>query len=140
MEFFLEEVDMNEEARSAAQSALTLLGAKECPSGKMTVIIGNGFGGVIFHEACGHSLEASSVSKGLSVFSGKKGEKIASDIVSAADDGTIEGAWGSGNIDDEGNPTARNMLITNGVLTSYLVDPETEPAEENPTDMNLPAA
>ena len=122
MEFFLEEVDMNEEARSAAQSALTLLGAKECPSGKMTVIIGNGFGGVIFHESCGHSLEASSVSKGLSVFSGKKGEKIASDIVSAVDDGTIEGAWGSGNIDDEGNPTARNLLIKNGVLTSYLVD------------------
>ena len=122
MEFFLEEVDMNEEAKNAAKSAITLLGAKECPSGKMTVIIGNGFGGVIFHEACGHSLEASSVSKGLSVFSGKKGEKIASDIVSAVDDGTIEGAWGSGNIDDEGNPTARNMLITNGVLTSYLVD------------------
>ena len=122
MEFFLDEVDIVQEAKDAAQSALTLLGAKECPSGKMTVIIGNAFGGVIFHEACGHSLEASSVSKGLSVFSGKKGQKIASDIVSAVDDGTIEGGWGSGNVDDEGNPTARNVLIKNGILTSYLVD------------------
>ena len=100
-----------------------MLEAKECPSGKMPVIIGNGFGGVIFHEACGHSLEASSVSKNLSVFSNKLGTKIASDIVSAVDDGTIEGAWGSGNIDDEGNETHRNVLIKNGVLTSYLVDP-----------------
>ena len=96
--------------------------AKECPSGKMPVIIGNGFGGVIFHEACGHSLEATSVAKGLSVFSGKKGTKIASSIVSAVDDGTILGAWGSGNIDDEGNKTQRNLLIKNGILNSYLVD------------------
>ncbi len=122
MEFFLDEVDLIKTAQETAESALTLLGARECPSGKMTVIIGNGFGGVIFHEACGHSLEASSVSKGLSVFSGKKGQKIASDIVSAVDDGTIDGGWGSGNIDDEGNPTARNVLIKDGVLTSYLVD------------------
>ncbi|MDD7735654.1 MAG: TldD/PmbA family protein [Bacillales bacterium] len=122
MEFFLEDIDLNQKARDAAKAALTMLDARECPSGKMPVIIGNGFGGVIFHEACGHSLEASSVSKGLSVFSGKKGTKIASDIVSAVDDGTIEGGWGSGNIDDEGNPTQRNLLIKNGVLNSYLVD------------------
>ena len=122
MEFFLEDVDLNEEAKKIAQTALTMLDAKECPSGKMPVIIGNGFGGVIFHEACGHSLEASAVSKGLSVFAGKKGTKIASDIVSAVDDGTIDGGWGSGNIDDEGNPTHRNLLIKNGVLNSYLVD------------------
>ena len=122
MEFFLEDIDLNQKARDAAKAALTMLDARECPSGKMPVIIGNGFGGVIFHEACGHSLEASSVSKGLSVFSGKKGTKIASSIVSAVDDGTIEGGWGSGNIDDEGNPTKRNLLIKNGVLNSYLVD------------------
>ncbi len=122
MEFFLDEVNLNEKAKDAARIALTMLDAKECPSGRMPVIIGNGFGGVIFHEACGHSLEASSVSKGLSVFSGKKGTKIASDIVSAVDDGTIDGAWGSGNIDDEGNKTQRNLLIKNGILNSYLVD------------------
>ena len=100
-----------------------MLNAKECPSGKMPVIIGNGFGGVIFHEACGHSLEASAVSKNLSVFSNKLGTKIASDIVSAVDDGTIEGGWGSENFDDEGNPTHRNLLIKDGILTSYLIDP-----------------
>lgn len=122
VEFFLEDVDLNKEAVEVAKSAVTMLDAKECPSGKMPVIIGNGFGGVIFHEACGHSLEATSVSKGLSVFSNKKGTKIASDIVSAVDDGTIEGAWGSGNIDDEGNKTRCNLLIKNGVLNSYLVD------------------
>ena len=122
VEFFLEDVDLKKEAREVAKAAVTMLDAKECPSGKMPVIIGNGFGGVIFHEACGHSLEATSVSKGLSVFSNKIGEKIASDIVSAVDDATIEGAWGSGNIDDEGNPTQCNLLIKNGILNSYLVD------------------
>ena len=122
MEFFLDEISLVDQAKEVAKSALTMLDARECPSGKMPVIIGNGFGGVIFHEACGHSLEATSVSKGLSVFSGKKGTKIASSIVSAVDDGTILGAWGSGNIDDEGNKTQRNLLIKNGILNSYLVD------------------
>lgn len=122
-EFFSDDINIEEIGKETALSALTMLEAKECPSGKMPVIIGNGFGGVIFHEACGHSLEASSVSKNLSVFANKLGTKIASDIVSAVDDGTIEGAWGSGNIDDEGNETHRNLLIKNGVLTSYLVDP-----------------
>ena len=122
MEFFLEDIDLKEVARDTARSALTMLEAEECPSGKMTVIIGNGFGGVIFHEAVGHSLEASAVSKGLSVFSGKKGQRIASELVSAVDDGTIDGGWGSGNVDDEGNPTHCNVLLKDGILTSYLVD------------------
>ncbi|HPW52905.1 MAG TPA: TldD/PmbA family protein [Erysipelotrichaceae bacterium] len=122
MEYFIKETDLNLEAKQVAASAVTMLSAKDCPSGKMPVVIGNGFGGVIFHEACGHSLEATSVSKGLSVFSGKKGERIASSIVSAVDDGTIEGAWGSGNIDDEGNKTRRNLLIKDGILNSYLID------------------
>lgn len=123
MEFFLEETDVLEMAREAARTALIMLEAKECPSGKMPVVIGNGFGGVIFHEACGHSLEASSVSKNLSVFSNMLGKQIASSVVNAVDDGTILGAWGSGNVDDEGNPCTRNVLIKNGVLTSYMVDP-----------------
>ena len=121
-EFFENEVNIVELGIKTAKSALLMLDAKECPSGKMPVIIGNGFGGVIFHEACGHSLEASSVSKNLSVFSNKLGTKIASDIVSAVDDGTIPGAWGSENVDDEGHKTHRNVLITKGVLTSYLID------------------
>lgn len=119
---FFEEIDLKGIAKDAARAAITMLDADECPSGEMPVVIDNGFGGVIFHEACGHGLEASSVSKNLSVFSGKKGQKVASDIVNAYDDGTIDGAWGSGNFDDEGNKTKRNQLIKNGVLTSYLVD------------------
>lgn len=106
----------------AAQTAIILLGAQDCPSGKMPVIIDNGFGGVIFHEACGHSLEATSVSKNLSVFSNKMGEKIGSSKVTAIDDGTIVNGWGSQNIDDEGNPQQKRVLIKDGVLTSYMVD------------------
>lgn len=121
-EFFKEEIDLKEIARDAARCAITMLDADECPSGEMPVIIDNGFGGVIFHEACGHGLEANSVSKNLSVFSGKKGQKVASDIVNAFDDGTIEGGWGSGNFDDEGNKTQNKQLIKNGVLQCYLVD------------------
>lgn len=122
MEFFYNENDMVAQAEEVAKTAIVMLGAKECPSGKMPVIIGNGFGGVIFHEACGHSLEASSVSKNLSVFANKLGEQIASTCVTAVDDGTIKGGWGSGNVDDEGNPCQRNVLIKNGILTSYMVD------------------
>lgn len=122
MEFFNEE-ELIKSAKEVATVAINMLHAKECPSGKMPVVIGNGFGGVIFHEACGHSLEATSVSKDLSVFSHKKGTKIASELVSAVDDGTIPGGWGSGNIDDEGNRCKRNLLIKDGILNSYLVDP-----------------
>lgn len=106
----------------AAEQAITNLTAAPCPSGKMTVAIENGFGGVIFHEACGHSLEATSVGTGTSQMCGKLGQKIANEKVTAIDDGTIPGAWGSVNIDDEGNPTNRNVLIENGILKSYMVD------------------
>lgn len=119
---FFDEIDYKAIAKQVGKSAITTLKAQECPSAKMDVIIENGFGGVIFHEACGHSLEASSVAKNLSVFSNKLGTQIASSIVSAVDDGTIEGAWGSENVDDEGNPTHCNLLIKDGILTSYLVD------------------
>ena len=82
----------------------------------------NGFGGVIFHEACGHSLEATSVGIGASQMAGKLGQQIANEKVTAIDDGTIVGAWGSYNIDDEGNPAARNVLIEKGVLKGYMID------------------
>ena len=106
----------------AAKQAVTMAGAGYCPAKVMPVAIENGFGGVIFHEACGHSLEASSVAYGLSQFSGKLGQKIANEKVTAIDDGTIPGAWGSINIDDEGTPAKRNVLIENGVLKSYMID------------------
>ncbi len=106
----------------AARTALANLGAAYCPAGRMTVAIANGFGGVIFHEACGHSLEATSVAKGASQMAGKLGQKIANEKVTAVDDGTIPGAWGSINIDDEGTPTRRNVLIERGVLRGYLID------------------
>lgn len=108
--------------REAARSAMVNLSAGYCPAGEMTVAIENGFGGVIFHEACGHSLEATSVGVGTSQMCGKLGQKIANEKVTAVDDGTILGAWGSVNIDDEGHPTQRNVLIENGVLKNYMID------------------
>ena len=121
-EYFEKNVDIKELARKAAGQTVAMLGAKECPSGRMTVVIGNGDGGVIFHEACGHALEASAVSRNLSVFANKEGQQIASSIVNACDDGTIPNEWGSNNIDDEGNPTQKTVLIKDGILTNYLID------------------
>ena len=106
----------------AAKQAVTMAGAGYCPAKVMPVAIENGFGGVIFHEACGHSLEASSVAYGLSQFSGKLGQQIANPKVTAIDDGTIPNAWGSINIDDEGTPARKNVLIENGILKSYMID------------------
>ena len=109
-------------AKEAVRVALVMLQAKECPSGKMPVIIDNGFGGVIFHEACGHALEASAVSKNQSVFTNKLGQQIANPKVTAIDDGTIPNAWGSENVDDEGNPQQKRILIKDGILQTYMID------------------
>ena len=106
----------------AARQAVTMVNAGYCPAGVMPVAIDNGFGGVIFHEACGHSLEASGVAYGRSQFAGKLGQKIANEKVTAIDDGTIPNAWGSINIDDEGTPARKNVLIEKGVLKSYMID------------------
>lgn len=119
---FYENLDVDKYAKEASRIAVTMVNAKYSPSGKMPVIIDNGFGGVIFHEACGHGLEATSVAKGLSVFSDKVGQKIASPLVTAIDDGTIPNEWGSFNIDDEGTPSHRNVLIENGILKGYMID------------------
>ncbi len=121
-EYLLNEIDIEAQGREAARVAITMLNAEECPSGVMPVVIHNGFGGVIFHESCGHPLEASAVAKNASVFCGKLGKKIASDIVTAIDDGTIENAWGSANYDDEGYPQQRRVLIKDGILKSYMID------------------
>ncbi len=117
-----QQIDLNKLAKEAASSAVTMLKAAPCPSGKMDVIMDNGFGGVIFHEACGHGLEVTAVSKNASVFAGKLGEKIASEKVTAIDDGTMKGKWGSINIDDEGTPSQCKVLIENGILKSYMSD------------------
>lgn len=115
-------IDPRGQGKKAAAQAITMLHADYCKAGKMTVAIENGFGGVIFHEACGHSLESNRVSKETSQFVGKLGQKIANEKVTAIDDGTIPNAWGSINIDDEGHPSQKNILIEKGVLKSYMVD------------------
>ncbi len=119
---FFRNIDFVDFGKKVGEVAKTMLYADECKSGKMTVVVHNKFGGVLLHEACVHSLEATSVAKGLSVFTNKIGQKIASDIVTAVDDGTLKNYWGSLNVDDEGHKTQRNVLIENGVLKSYLVD------------------
>ncbi|AIF50988.1 TldD/PmbA family protein [Pelosinus sp. UFO1] len=119
---YMEQLDIEAYAREAARSAKTIINAGFAPSGKFPVVIGNGFGGVLFHEACGHGLEATSVAYKTSVFADKLGQLVASPLVTAYDDGTIPNAWGSLHIDDEGMPTRRNLLIENGVLKGYLID------------------
>lgn len=119
---FVESLDLAQIGKDVAKTAVTSLKADLCPSGRMPVVIDNGFGGVIFHEACAHSLEATSIAKKASTFTDKMDEVIASPVVNAVDDGTLAGEWGSINIDDEGNKPRRNILIENGVLRSYMVD------------------
>lgn len=106
----------------ASREAVTKLRSEYISAGSYPVVIQSGGGGVLFHEATGHSLEATSVAYNNSEFAGRIGEKIASSKLTAIDDGTIPHAWGSVNIDDEGNPTRRNVLIENGILKGYMID------------------
>ena len=114
--------DVEEMARRAARRALTKLTARPAPSGEMPVVVGPGGGGVLFHEACGHGLEADLVAKSASAFAGRIGEQVAAPMVTLVDDGTMAGEWGHYGIDDEGKPAARNVLISDGVLTDYMWD------------------
>lgn len=119
---YAESLDPEVLGAEVARTALIKLNAAPCPAGKMPVILDNGFGGVIFHEACGHLLETTSVAKKASVFHDKLGEMIAHPALSAVDDGTNDGLWGSLQIDDEGMQTQRTQLIKDGVLTNFLAD------------------
>ena len=130
---YFDNFDFTTFAKEIAEGALTQLKAVDIPGGVYDVVIHNAFGGVIFHEACGHSLEATSVAKNLSVFSNKLGEQIAASCVTAIDDGTIGDEWGSAGMDDEGHDTQKNVLIKDGILTSYMID------SRNARRMNMPS-
>jgi len=119
---YIEKQAFEEVCQTLLKQASTTLYAAPCPPGKMPVIIDNGFGGVIFHEACGHLLETTAVEKKASAFWDKMGEQIAHSALTALDDGTVPGAWGSLSIDDEGMPTQKTTLIENGVLKRFICD------------------
>ena len=118
----IDDIDFDKEIDEVLKEGLDKLYASPCLGKMMPVIIGPGFGGVIFHEACGHAMEATSVADGLSVLSNELNNKIASDKVTIIDDGTVEDEWGTNCIDDEGHPTQKNVLIENGVLKNFLID------------------
>jgi TldD protein len=121
-ERFLTEIDLEELARTAARRALGKLRARPAPSGQLPVILQRGSGGILFHEACGHGLEADHIVKRSSVYTGKIGQLVASPLVTLVDDGTVTDEWGTYAIDDEGHVGQRNTLIHNGVLVDYLWD------------------
>lgn len=108
--------------RRAARRALLMLNARRAPAGKMAVVLAGEAGGTMVHEACGHGLEADLALKNLSVYSGKKGEQVASELVTVVDDGTLKGKYGSFRFDDEGNPACRTVLIEKGILKAYMYD------------------
>lgn len=114
--------DVEELAARAARRALSKLEARPAPSGTLPVVIGPGSGGVLFHEACGHGLEADLVRKGASAFANRLGEQVASPLVTLIDDGTMAEEWGRYAVDDEGTPAQRNVLIEDGILVDYLWD------------------
>ena len=119
---FFNNLDLEEIAENAAQSALRMASAGYINGGILPVVLGNGFGGVIFHEACGHPLETEAIRKNASPFCDKIGMEVGQSILTAIDDGTIPKKWGSCNVDDEGTPTQKTVLIENGILKNYLSD------------------
>jgi TldD protein len=115
-------VDVDEVAAAAARRALSKLSARPAPSGEVPIILASGSGGILFHEACGHGLEADHIAKDASVYVGQVGAQVASPLVTLVDDGTIGREWGTFAIDDEGHQAQRNVLIENGILTDYMWD------------------
>ena len=131
-----DETDVEDMGRRAAQRAITKLAARPAPSGAIPVVVGPGGGGVLFHEACGHGLEADLIAKGASVFANRIGDEVASPLVTLIDDGTMAGEWGHFAIDDEGRPAAHNVLIQDGVLTDYMWDQLRARKEGRPSSGN----
>jgi TldD protein len=117
-----ERFPVEEVAQRAAARALVKLSARPAPSGEVPLVLAGGSGGILFHEACGHGLEADHIVKDASVYTGRVGELVASPLVTLVDDGTVLGEWGNLGMDDEGRPPARNVLIQDGVLTDYMWD------------------
>ena len=122
LEFFEKEKTPEHFAREAARQAIVQLDAIDAPAGETTVVLGPGWPGILLHEAVGHGLEADFNRKGVSAFSGRIGQQVASPLCTVIDDGTIGSRRGSLNVDDEGMPTQKNVLIENGVLRGYLQD------------------
>jgi TldD protein len=120
--FFLERERFARFAREAARQAIVNLDADDAPAGTMDVVLGPGWPGILLHEAVGHGLEGDFNRKGTSAFSGRLGQQVASPLCTVVDDGTIPGRRGSLNVDDEGTPTQRNVLIEKGILKGYLQD------------------
>jgi len=121
-EFFLEGERWKRFAVEAARQAILKLRAVDAPAGNMTVVLGPGWPGILLHEAIGHGLEGDFNRKGTSAFAGRLGQKVASDLVTVVDDGTLPNRRGSLNVDDEGTPTSRTVLIERGVLRGYMQD------------------
>lgn len=119
---FLEEHTPASTGERAARMAVAMLGSRPAPAGRMPVVLGPGGGGILFHEACGHGLEADHVQKDASVFKGRMGETFASPLVTGVDDGTVPSGWGTNAFDDEGTPTQRTVLFDAGTLVSLLYD------------------
>jgi len=117
-----DEISVEDLARLAAERALAKLEARPAPSGELPVVLAGGSGGILFHEACGHGLEADHIVKDASVYTGKIGQQVASSLVTLVDDGTVGSEWGTFAVDDEGRPAQRNVLIEDGILTDYLWD------------------
>ncbi len=122
LEFFQGEKGPEHYAREAARQAIVQLEAREAPAGEMEVVLGPGWPGILLHEAVGHGLEADFNRKGISAFSGRIGQRVASELCTVVDDGTIPGRRGSLNVDDEGNLTQQTVLIERGILRGYLQD------------------
>jgi TldD protein len=122
LDFYSEQERWRRFAVEAARQAVLKLSAVDAPAGTMTVVLGPGWPGILLHEAIGHGLEGDFNRKGTSAFAGRMGQKVASELVTVVDDGTIANRRGSLNVDDEGTPTGRTVLIENGILTGYMQD------------------
>jgi TldD protein len=136
LDFFLNEKTPEYFAREAARQAIVQLDAVAAPAGEMTVVLGPGWPGILLHEAVGHGLEADFNRKGVSAFSGRIGQQVASPLCTVIDDGTIQNRRGSLNVDDEGVPTQKNLLIEKGILRGYLSDKLSSRLLRNPTTGN----